>query len=76
MQTQLEVHCCREASMSTITLNEKIWLTTKEAAAYLGKTRNALWLLVSKGLLKKRKWQGRLYFKRSEIDRLLEGTLF
>lgn len=56
-------------------LNEKIWLTTTEAASYLGKSKNALWLLVSRGLLIKRKWQGRLYFKRSEIDRLLETAL-
>ena len=61
--------------MSNNSLNEKIWLTTAEAASYLGKTRNALWLLVSKGLLVKRKWQGRLYFKRTEIDRLLESAL-
>ena len=56
-------------------LNEKNWLTAGEAASYLGKTRNALWLLVSRGFLVKRKWQGRLYFKRAEIDRLLEGAL-
>ena len=50
------------------------WMTSDQAAAYLGKTRNALWLLVSRGLLVKRKWQGRLYFKKAEIDRLLEGS--
>jgi hypothetical protein len=50
------------------------WMTSVEAAQYLGKTRNALWLLVSRGLLVKREWQGRLYFKKSEIDRLLEGS--
>ncbi len=61
--------------MSSNSINEKIWLTTAEASSYLGKTRNALWLLVSRGLLIKRKWQGRLYFKRAEIDRLLEGAL-
>ena len=61
--------------MDSNSLNEKNWLTTEEAARYLGKTRNALWLLVSRGLLVKRKWQGRLYFKRVEIDRLLEGAL-
>lgn len=61
--------------MYSNSLNEKNWLTTAEAASYLGKTRNALWLLVSRGLLIKRKWQGRLYFKRAEIDRLLEGAL-
>lgn len=56
-------------------LINKTWLTVSEAAVYLGKTRNALWILVSRGFLKKRKWQGRLYFKKAEIDRLLESTL-
>lgn len=51
------------------------WMTTGEAARYLGKSKNALWLLVSRGLLIKRKWQGRLYFKKSEIDRMLETAL-
>jgi hypothetical protein len=51
------------------------WMTTKDAARYLGKSKNALWLLVSRGLLIKRKWQGRLYFKKSEIDRMLETAL-
>jgi hypothetical protein len=51
------------------------WMTTNDAARYLGKSKNALWLLVSRGLLIKRKWQGRLYFKKSEIDRMLETAL-
>lgn len=55
--------------------NGLVWMTSTEAARYLGKSKNALWLLVSRGLLIKRKWQGRLYFKRSEIDRMLETAL-
>jgi hypothetical protein len=51
------------------------WMTTSDAAHYLGKSKNALWLLVSRGLLIKRKWQGRLYFKKSEIDRMIESAL-
>lgn len=50
----------------------KHWMTSDEAATYLGRSKNAIWLLVSRGLLVKRKWHGRLYFKRSEIDRLIE----
>lgn len=53
---------------------KKVWLTTKEAAMYLGKSRNAIWLLVSKGILIKRKFHRRLYFKRSELDQMLEST--
>ena len=55
-------------------LDNKKWLTTKEAAIYLGKTSNAIWLLVSRGLLSKRKWNRRLYFKRAELDILLESS--
>ncbi len=59
--------------MNEMHLN-KTWLNCDEAALYLGKTRNALWLLVSKGMLVKRKWHRRLYFKRTELDYLLEAT--
>jgi hypothetical protein len=52
------------------------WLTTSEAAVYLGKTRNAVIILVCKGHLVKRKWKRRLYFKKAELDLLLENTLF
>lgn len=53
----------------------QIWLGTDEAAQYLGKSRNAIWILLSRGLLMKRKWRRRLYFKKSELDRLLENSL-
>lgn len=55
--------------------NGLVWMTSIEASRYLGKSKNALWLLVSRGFLIKRKWQGRLYFKKSEIDRMLESAL-
>jgi hypothetical protein len=50
------------------------WLTTSEAVKYLGRTKNALWLMVSRGYLEKRKWHGRLYFKKSELDNLIEQS--
>ena len=52
-----------------------IWLSTNEAAQYLGKTKNAIWILLCRGLLIKRKWRRRLYFKKAELDRLLETSL-
>lgn len=52
----------------------KVWLSTDEAALYLGKSKNAIWLLVSKGHLIKRKWNRRLYFKRAELDQILEES--
>ena len=53
---------------------KKVWLSTDEAALYLGKSKNAIWLLVSKGHLIKRKWNRRLYFKRAELDQILEDS--
>ncbi len=53
---------------------KKVWLSTDEAALYLGKSKNAIWLLVSKGHLIKRKWNRRLYFKRAELDQILEES--
>lgn len=50
----------------------KTWLTTEEVANYLGRSPNAIRILVSRGLLIKRKWGRRLYFKRTEIDLLLD----
>jgi hypothetical protein len=58
-----------------------IWLSTKDAAIYLrkfcvdgkpseGAIRNAVW----RGFLKSRKWQRRLYFKKADLDRLLQNS--
>ena len=52
----------------------KNWFTTEEAAQYLGKTKMAVWHLVSKGHLIKRKWGRRLFFKKSELDHLIENA--
>lgn len=54
---------------------DKKWLTTEEAVKYIGRTKNALWLMVSRGFIEKRKWHGRLYFKKSELDKLIETGL-
>lgn len=78
-------HSLRETvSMNTITLTtdrelleqdfEKLtWLTTKEAAFYLRKSENALLIMVRRGYVRPRKFRRRLYFRRIELDRLLES---
>lgn len=55
------------------------WLTTAEAAAYLRKfcptgmpSVNAIHKLVSQGKIRRRKFAGRLFFKRKELDYLIE----
>jgi hypothetical protein len=61
-----------------------LWLSTKDAAIYLrkfrkvdgkpseGSIRNAVW----RGILKARKWRRRLYFKKTDLDRLLQNSPF
>lgn len=51
------------------------WLDSKEAARYLRKTANAVRIMVHRGYLRPRKFHNRLYFRRIELDRLLESSL-
>lgn len=57
-------------------LDSLTWLTTEEAAIHLRKTPNALRILVNRGYLRARKFRRRLYFRRIELDRLLESSNF
>ena len=57
-----------------------VWLTTKEAAIYLRKftkdgrpAEGAMRTLVCRGQIKAYKFLRRLYFKREELDRLIEN---
>lgn len=57
------------------------WLTTAEAACYLRRltpegfpSADAIHQMVSRGKIRRRKWCGRLYFKRRELDYLLESS--
>lgn len=53
-----------------------IWLNTEEAARYLRKSANAVRILVHKKILRARKFRRRLYFKKCELDSLLETSHF
>lgn len=55
------------------------WLSTAEAAVYLRKFNpngipsvNAIHKLVSQGKIRRRKFSGKLYFKRKELSYLIE----
>ena len=50
------------------------WMTTNEAAAYLSKSTNAIRTAVCRGDILARKFKRRLYFKRSELDNLIETS--
>ncbi len=55
-------------------ISEKVWLTSKEVACYLGKSAGAVRNMVSRGQLKPKKLGGRLYFSRTEIDRAIDAS--
>lgn len=61
---------------SELFFDNLIWLTSKEAALYLRKSLGAIHILVSRGQLRARKFQNRLYFKKSELFYLLETSQF
>jgi excisionase family DNA binding protein len=54
--------------------NNLKWMTTNEAATYLRKSVNAIRTAVCRGHIRPRKFRRRLYFKRSELDRLIETS--
>ncbi|MBU6375070.1 MAG: helix-turn-helix domain-containing protein [Bdellovibrionales bacterium] len=49
-----------------------VWMTSEEAARYLRKSIGALRTAVCRGQIRARKWRRRLYFRRTELDRMLE----
>jgi excisionase family DNA binding protein len=75
-QATLQVYNLQGSSShrASLLFDNLIWLTTKEAAVYLRKSVNAIHLLVSRGQLKARKFGNRLYFKKLELDYLIETS--
>lgn len=66
-----------EALASAPTLFENlVWLSSEEAADYLRKTVGALRVMVCRGQIRAYKWRRRLFFKRSELDSMLNASLF
>lgn len=53
-----------------------IWLTTNEAAIFLRKSSHALRQMIYKGRIRPRKFGGRLYFKKSELDQLVDTSFY
>lgn len=52
----------------------KRWLRTDEVGLYLGITPGAVRVMAHRGQLKPRKYCGRNYFSREEIDGLIEAS--
>jgi hypothetical protein len=65
-----------EAEMGWTDFDQLTWLDTNEAAKYLRKSANALRIMVSRGYIRPRRLRRRLYFRKLELDRLLESSTF
>lgn len=60
-----------------------VWLNSEEAAIYLRKftkdgkpSVGAIRAAVCRGLIRARRWRRRLYFKKAELDLMLESSDF
>ncbi len=51
------------------------WLTVNEAATYLRRTSGAIRNLIYRGQIRPRRWAGRVYINRAELDRKIESGL-
>lgn len=63
-----------EQSRESLIFDNQNWMTTKEAAAFLRKSVNAIHILIARGHLRSRKFRNRLYFNRLELNYLIETS--
>ncbi len=52
-----------------------VWMNSEEAACYLRMTVGALRVAVCRRQIRFRKWRRRLYFKKAELQHMLETSL-
>jgi excisionase family DNA binding protein len=65
-----------ESMDSNEIFNNLIWMTTEDAARYLRKSADAIRHLVYRGDLRARKFKRRLYFRRDELDEMLDLAVY
>lgn len=65
-----------ESKDSNEIFNNLIWMTTEDAARYLRKSADAIRHLVYRGDLRARKFKRRLYFRRDELDEMLDLAVY
>lgn len=53
-----------------------IWMTVKDTANYLSRTENAVRILICRKILKAYHLGRTVYLKRSDIDTLIESSVF
>ena len=54
--------------------NNLIWITTEEASEFLRKSTHAVRQMVYKGHVNARKFHGRLYFNKLELNQLIDSS--
>lgn len=65
-----------EGDMSAPLFFENLkWMTVREAAVYLRRTQGAMKNLIYRGKVRTRKWAGRVYVNRMELDSSIEAGL-
>lgn len=64
----------KEQQRAQMIFENSIWLSTEEAARFLRRSSHALRQLVYKGKIVSRKFAGRLYFKRNELNELIDTS--
>ncbi|OFZ15338.1 MAG: hypothetical protein A2X86_17640 [Bdellovibrionales bacterium GWA2_49_15] len=62
--------------LSALLFENLEWLTSAEAAYYLRKTRDGIRQMVCRGQLRARKFHGRLYFKKVELEQALDISFY
>jgi hypothetical protein len=58
-----------------VLFDNRIWFNSTEAAIFLKKTENAIRIAVCRGSLRSYKWRRRLYFKKSDLDKILNSSI-
>jgi hypothetical protein len=75
-ESAVKMNTATVSEVNEASLDHLTWLDSKEAAKYLRKSVPALRQMVYRGYIRPRKFQRRLYFRRSELDWLLESSPF
>ena len=57
-----------------VVFDNLVWLSSAEAAIYLRKSANALRTAVSRGQIPAHKWRRRLFFKKSDLENLIQRS--
>ncbi len=63
-----------EQNNAHLLFNNLIWITTKEASEFLRKSSHAVRQMVYKGQITARKFHGKLYFNRLELNELIDSS--